>query len=331
VATWIRQLEDDDFTLREAAEKELAACGEPCLAPLERALDEAALEGRVRGVHVLATIAAKAEREETRDAAFDAVERLARSEHADLALHAAPALGAIQAARKQESLDWFVNQGATWLADLGELRIGPTFRGGDQDIRRLAYLADVRHIRFEGEKVSPLWIEQLARLPMLEEVTLKRVRLTPASVEQLGALQDLTSLKLMYLTFPNDPSPSLAKLAKLQYASLFGTNITPEQAQQLARAQPRAQWDIRRGAFLGVHVQRIVTRAEVSTVQPGSAAQRAGIQVGDTLLSLAGEKIATFEDLQTVVGRLDAGSEVDVEIQRNEQPMRLKIRLGEWE
>ncbi len=66
-------------------------------------------------------------------------------------------------------------------------------------------------------------------------------------------------------------------------------------------------------------------------VQPNSAAQKAGVQIGDYIQTLGGQKIANFEELQAVVGRLEAGTEIEMELLRGETPLKLKITLGEWD
>jgi PDZ domain len=328
---WIRQLEDDDFRVREQAENSLAAAGASSIGPLEAVLHEISLEGMVRGLNSLAAIASQAEEETTRDAAFEAMERLAASSHETLANHAAPCLGVIRKSREKESIAWLMSKGAALFLDAQEIRIGQDWQGNDQDLRRLAYLPNIRHVRFEGEKVNEQWLKQLARLPNLQELTLKRIQLSPAGLELISQLESLSTLKLLYFPLPPHAVESLQKLKGLEYASVFGSNLTPEQAATLIASSTKTRWDIRRGAFLGVHVQKISQFAEVSTVQPNSAAQKAGVQIGDYIQTLRGEKIANFEELQAVIGKLEAGTEVEMELLRGDRPMKLKITLGEWD
>jgi S1-C subfamily serine protease len=66
-------------------------------------------------------------------------------------------------------------------------------------------------------------------------------------------------------------------------------------------------------------------------VQPNSAAQKAGVLIGDYIQTLGGQKIANFEELQAVVGRLEAGTAIEMELLRGETPLKLKITLGEWD
>ena len=66
----------------------------------------------------------------------------------------------------------------------------------------------------------------------------------------------------------------------------------------------------------------------VDQVQPGTAAQRAGIQVGDRIDSIAGHETPTFEVLRRVV-LLRPGAVVPIHITRKGAPVVIEARLGE--
>jgi len=65
------------------------------------------------------------------------------------------------------------------------------------------------------------------------------------------------------------------------------------------------------------------TPARVETVQPNSAAQSAGFQPSDLIVSINGRKIETFTDMQRVVST-SAGQTLDIEVDRGGVRMRLK-------
>jgi membrane-associated protease RseP (regulator of RpoE activity) len=69
---------------------------------------------------------------------------------------------------------------------------------------------------------------------------------------------------------------------------------------------------------------------EVGTVLEGSAADQAGVQPGDRVLTVAGEPIATFGDLGTVVSPR-AGDEVDVVVERGGEQLVLPTTIQERE
>jgi membrane-associated protease RseP (regulator of RpoE activity) len=76
----------------------------------------------------------------------------------------------------------------------------------------------------------------------------------------------------------------------------------------------------------------LLTRSEspyrVDNVLEESAAKAAGIQPGDTLLSLDGEDITTFPKLQAALATR-AGKPASITVQRNGQVLTLPIQLGE--
>ncbi|WP_421695257.1 RIP metalloprotease RseP [Aestuariivirga sp.] len=67
-----------------------------------------------------------------------------------------------------------------------------------------------------------------------------------------------------------------------------------------------------------------VIEPRVDEIQPGSAAEQAGLQKGDLILSIDGSKISDFGDLQrAVVNR--AGEELTLTLQRNGETREVKI------
>jgi regulator of sigma E protease len=65
----------------------------------------------------------------------------------------------------------------------------------------------------------------------------------------------------------------------------------------------------------------------VGIIQPGSAAARSGIQVGDRISSIAGQRVKTFEDLQRIVS-LRPAERVNVRLERNGREVPLDVTLG---
>ncbi len=98
--------------------------------------------------------------------------------------------------------------------------------------------------------------------------------------------------------------------------------------------------EVRRG-LLGIAVQELtpsLARAlrvkdnngvVVTEVSPDSSAAKAGIQTTDILLSINGRKLKTPADLLNQEGLLPAGSQVTLEMIRDNKPLRLSLTLDE--
>jgi S1-C subfamily serine protease/predicted esterase len=64
--------------------------------------------------------------------------------------------------------------------------------------------------------------------------------------------------------------------------------------------------------------------AVIGAVQPDSAAARAGILPGDTILEINGKKIANYSTLQHVLGPMYEGDEISISIKRGDKEQSLK-------
>ena len=84
--------------------------------------------------------------------------------------------------------------------------------------------------------------------------------------------------------------------------------------------------DLRRG-LLGIMPQgtdQYNAKPTIGAIQPESAAARAGLQVGDTILELNGKKIPNYSTLQHVLGPMYEGDEVAVKVKRGDKEMDFK-------
>ena len=69
--------------------------------------------------------------------------------------------------------------------------------------------------------------------------------------------------------------------------------------------------------------------ALVNSVEPGSAAEKGGIEVGDVIVSVNGRPVATSSDLPPMVGMLPPGTRAKVGVVRDGKPRELTVTLGE--
>ncbi|WP_298772809.1 DegQ family serine endoprotease [uncultured Shewanella sp.] len=67
----------------------------------------------------------------------------------------------------------------------------------------------------------------------------------------------------------------------------------------------------------------------VNEVMPDSAAAKAGIKVGDIIISVNGKKIKSFQELRAKIATLGAGTKVTLGLIRNEEKRTVTATLGE--
>jgi len=67
----------------------------------------------------------------------------------------------------------------------------------------------------------------------------------------------------------------------------------------------------------------------VAQVQPGSAADKAGIKAEDVILSINGRGVQSYRDLRNTIGLLRVGDKLTLEIQRNGKRQVINTSVGE--
>ena len=67
----------------------------------------------------------------------------------------------------------------------------------------------------------------------------------------------------------------------------------------------------------------------VRTVQEGSAADLAGIEIGDVIIDIEGEAVSTAQELNEIRDKYKAGDTVTITVSRNGRDIRIKVTLQE--
>ena len=90
-------------------------------------------------------------------------------------------------------------------------------------------------------------------------------------------------------------------------------------------AGPIANFLLAIGIFAGIFmtVGKQTTSARVDAVQSGSAAEAAGFKPGDLVLTINGEKIESFSDMQRIVS-ISAGALLAIEVERGDTQVTLR-------
>jgi hypothetical protein len=162
------------------------------------------------------------------------------------------------------------------------------------------------------------------------------------TTSDLAALKRVPSLQRLSIYVEHvgdDAVKHLAPLKQLTRLELFGTGIGDDAYDRLAKSLTGTIIDRRKGALLGVQGDITVQGAcLVSYVQPDSAADKAGIQVGDLIKKFEGQPVADFTSLTKLIATKGGGESVEIEIERQtqvgekveKQTLAKKATLEKW-
>lgn len=151
----------------------------------------------------------------------------------------------------------------------------------------------------------------LTRLPMVPHVSFFGTRLTEAE------------------------AAVLPRLRGVERVDLYGTGLDDATIERISARLPGIEIDVRKGGKLGVAGAPLIGPCAITHVQPGSAAEQAGLQVGDVVTRFNGIAVENFESLTQAVGLHGPGEKVLLMIDREGpggKPLRLEktVELGGW-
>lgn len=338
---WVEQLASGEFAVRALATDSLIDAGLPAVEPVMKAMAQGDLEVVVRGIHVLREIALSGP-PHAQDAALTVLEQLANDPRTSTGRRASAMLSRLAVLRQRRALDELQQLGArvyTPDVQIGRqivfgvltVEIDDQFRGDRQDLSRLKWLPEVEQIVFDGPQVKDEWLAPLKQMGSLSYITLKRAEISDAGLRHLGEVPQLHHLRILYCPITDRGLGHLKKLKRVAALTLFGTQVTPVAAAQLANELATVDVDYRRGAFLGIGGSGHPLGFLVSTVHADSAAARIGMAPGDVIVKFDGEKVVDFTELTALIGRHQPGDKVRMEVLRGGKPLAKEVQLGAWE
>lgn len=347
---WGRELDDDEFLVREEATQQLVRAGLPAVEVCRRVLQQATPESGSRAMHVLHQLALSNDLP-LLDGARTALEEVTRGKSSPLKARAEEVLAQLNTQRQAITLAELEGLGARirrtqfvagFAAEeiIQSLEIGADWRGNDDDFRRLKWLTDIRQIALVGDRATDGALKYVSAMKGLKSVQAYRANISDAAVKNLADCPQLEEVGLYYIPAITDDSLQALKAVKtLTAVRVYGTRATPEVAAELQAGLGAGKVDFRHGAFLGVGCITVDTSCTISRVNKDSPADRAGIQQEDVVLSFNGQAVPDFETLTAIISKLKAGDTAELVVQRialddNNQPVQrkvtIKVPLGEW-
>ncbi len=158
--------------------------------------------------------------------------------------------------------------------------------------------------------------------------------------DDLGNLTRLPRLKSVALHGVPVDDRGLAVLGRLKGVSrieLFGTGLADDAIAALAVRLPDTDIDVRRGGKLGVGALAFGGPCEIQSVEPGSAADQAGVRPGDVVVGVDGAAVADFDGLTARVAGRIPGDTIRLAVDRrggdpggDAERLEFEIRLDAW-
>jgi len=348
---WVQQLDSAGFLDRKEATERLIESGLSAIQPICTAMASGSREVVSRGIFILRQLALSKEAA-VEIAGLTALEDLASAQKnpASSVRSATRALNQVFRVRQEGALEHLKGAGAT--VDAMETINGPfqaviigqgnlgggilidgKWKGGPEDLRQLRYIVDCYHLRLVGPQVSNDWLDAVAQMPSLRHLELHQTSVDDEGISKLLDAHALQRLMIRYSPVSDRVVDVLGQMDQLGRVEFEGTDVTPEGAQNLRERLANSQIDFRRGGFLGVGkagglLQDPGTGFRIGHVQPGSAAEKAGIRTGDIILKFNGEKVTNFDALRELIGKNKAGEAVDLNLLRNDEPLVVTVELG---
>lgn len=159
----------------------------------------------------------------------------------------------------------------------------------------------------------------------------------PADLVLVAHLDRLAAVSIHGVPVDGEVIEALGRLHGIQRIDLFGTGAGEPEAAALVERLPDARIDVRRGGRLGVRSAALAGPCEIRTVEPGSAADQAGLRSGDVILTVDGVEVASFDELTQRLGECSPGEVLRLTVARRDgtadgeaERIDCEVRLDAW-
>lgn len=324
IEAWVKELEDERFAVREAAENQLAR-NLTVILPTLIEIAKADGSGSPCGLLQFLGFVAQDAWSDQGKLAYECLGQIAKERTTQRAILAQKIIQSISVSMREQTLERLERVGVLCqdreLSVLTQVRqvknalvIDQEFRGTQEDIDLLPWLFDIQFVKLEGPAISPEILQAVVKLPQLRSLQIVETNLTSKDLRPLLAASDMDLLEILYSPVDDQCIEILQDVPIFGDLQLFGTELSAKGATELIARMETANVFVGRGGFLGV------------TCDPGSLviqqaikdgpAFKAGIKMNDKLRKINGVPIYNFEDLRKQLAKSAAGESVVVEYDR---------------
>jgi hypothetical protein len=216
------------------------------------------------------------------------------------------------------------------LSSLTHLELSNT-RFEKSTIQNLELPRTIHSITLAQQKLDGPMTNWLSEQP-IDRLSIDGCDLDSRFVEKLADFESLQFLELSQLHLDSEFFNAMLKASNLERVLMTACKFRLEDYREFAVVRPRLINFLPR-SFLGVQGRRDTGTAnsytcEIELVVADSAAAKAGIQVGDVITAVNGERITSFEELRMFISQHDAGEKMQVSIDRLGEQLDLQVILG---
>ena len=324
IEAWVKELKDERFAVREAAENQLAR-NLTIILPTLIEIAKADGSGSPCGLLQFLGFVAQDAWSDQGKLAYECLGQIAKERTTQRAILAQKIIQSISVSMREQTLERLERVGVLCqdreLSVLTQVRqvknalvIDQEFRGTQEHIDLLPWLFDIQFVKLEGPAISPEILQAVVKLPQLRSLQIVETKLTSKDLRPLLAASDMDLLEILYSPVDDQCIEILQDVPIFGDLQLFGTELSSKGATELIARMETANVFVGRGGFLGV------------TCDPGSLviqqaikdgpAYKAGIKMNDKLRKINGVPIYNFEDLRKQLAKSAAGESVVVEYDR---------------
>ena len=105
----------------------------------------------------------------------------------------------------------------------------------------------------------------------------------------------------------------------------LGDGVDPFRSFNLDKLNPGTPTKLGSGASLGVMIEDAPDGVAISDVLSDSAADKAGLKSGDVIKRFNDNVVTSYRELTMVVGLVDSGQTVEIEVDRNGKTKKLEV------
>jgi membrane-associated protease RseP (regulator of RpoE activity) len=157
-------------------------------------------------------------------------------------------------------------------------------------------------------------------------------------LKHLEAMRSATTLSFYSSPISGEiAAAALKPLLQLQRIEFYGTPASPQVVEQLHSLMPHVLVDIRGGARLGIAAgPDMPGGAQVGEVQPGTAAEKAGLMRDDVITEFGGAAVSDFKSLTAEIAKAKPGDSVKLKVLRPNPlgqplvPLEIIVEFAEW-